>query len=504
MTRPSFPGWSEEPSDGGAPRPPRIPDPLLAGLAIGFLWTLLGADRAWGINVAICAVALAAVGAIGVRRARPGDRRDRLAGFALAALFSLGFAVTENETIRALDAFAVCFSFSLPLLRPACLRLAAVRPLPLALAVFESALLAWFGTLTLLPDRLGSSTRRGGSAARGPLLPVLAGSAAALVLVLLFGSLLRASDARFDGWVERQVDAEWLAGRVASLGAIAWLATGWLHGAFARPLGERTPFPAADPCQLRAPTVLIPLVSLLLLFGGFVGLQATYLFPAERPAAEDLAGLARRGFFELVAVGGLALPLLLAADSCLRYARRPVRIAFVAGAALLLALIGAILASAAARLGLYVERFGWTESRYFAAVFLGWTALALAGFAATALRGAPERFLPGALAAAFAVGVGLHAVSPESVVVASLLDREKAPAGAVEREIDWVHLRSLGLGAVPAFAARWERIPVEERYNLRVGWGLRTGEERPAAAWNLARARAERTMARLPPVALEK
>jgi hypothetical protein len=88
------------------------------------------------------------------------------------------------------------------------------------------------------------------------------------------------------------------------------------------------------------------------------------------------------------------------------------------------------------------------------------------------------------------------------VVVASHLDRAEAPADGVAREIDWLHLRSLGLGAVPAFAARWERIPVEERYNLRVGWGLRVQEERPAAAWNLARARAERTMARLPPAVL--
>lgn len=503
MTEPSFPVWSEEPLDESPPRGGRTLDPLLAGLCVGLIGSALGVDGPLGVNATLAFLSFAAVGALGWRRARPGDRRERLAGLAGAAIFSLGFVRTENETLRLLDTGAAAFLISLPLLRPACARLAEIRPLPLLHALVESALHSWIGAVLLIPARLGGAPRRDSTPRRSPLAPVLAGSGAAILLVLLFGSLLRASDAVFDGWVAKRVDAEWLAERAAVLCAIAWFATGWLHGCFARPLGERAAFPAADPLQLRAPAVLIPLVSLLVLFGGFVGVQAAYLFPGERPAPEALSAIARRGFFELVAVGGLSLPLLLAADSALRYAGRAVRIAFTAGAGTLLLLVGAILASAAVRLGLYIDRFGWTESRLFAAVFLGWTAVALAWFAATALAGAPQRFLPGALAAALAIGIGLHAVSPEGMIVASHLDREVAAnGGAIDGAkpgIDYDYLRTLGVGAVPAIAARWDRIPEDERLHFGVIWLIEREEERPARAWNLARARAERIIARMFP-----
>lgn len=495
MTGATFPGWCEEPSDRGPPPARRAIDPVPVGLAIGAVGTSLGVDGERGINFAILVCTGCAAAWLAWRRSRPGDPRGRGLGLAGAALFSLGFAITENEFLRGLDLLAIVVLVALPLLRAAGAALAETRPLPLLHALLDSGLHASGGALALVPARLGRRLPGGGSARRSEILPILAGSAMALLLLALFGSLLRSADAAFDDWLARRLDLDRVAERALVLCAFAYPAIGWLHGVAARPFGERSPFPAPDPLQLRAPTVLIPLAALLALFGAFVVVQAGYLFPDRPPAEEQLAALARRGFFELVVVGGLSLVLLLAADSALRYASRAIRRAFTAGAVLALISIIAMLASAGVRLALYIERFGWTEARFFAAVFLVWTALALLWFAGTALRGAATRFLPGALAAALAIGAALHAVPIEARIVASHLDREPRGEADLGREVDPAYLRTLGVDAIPALVARWERIPDDERRLLGERWATLFDGDRPVAAWTLARARAERARA---------
>jgi len=471
---------------------------MLSALALGAAGAALGIAGPWGANATLLLAALAVSGAHGSRRARPGVGIERFAGYIGAAVFAVGFTITENTTLRLLDALAIATLLSLPLVRPACAEIGSIRPVALGLALLESALHAAVGALLLLHERCAPSRRPDPRTGRVALAPILAGSGIALVLALIFGSLLRASDAVFDDWVARRIDTEWLAERVATLVAVSILSAGLLHGWLARPLGDRSPFPAPDPVQLRAATVLIPLATLVALFGGFVAVQAGYLFPEVPAAAEQLSALARRGFFELVVVGGLALFVLLLADSCLRYAARGVRRTFVLFAGALLVLVAAILASAMARLGLYIDRYGWTEQRLFASVFLLWTALALPWFGVTALRGEPRRFTAGALLGALLLGVALHTVSPERVIVASHLDRPPAESSEPEREIDFAYLRTLGVGSIPAVAARWERIPAAERIALLANWEREAERERPTFAWTLARARAERALEQLP------
>ncbi len=485
MERMIFTATAEEPIEKELPLERTTPDCLSLAFLFGVLGSLLAIDGPWGINITVVLVALALVGAIGWHRARPDDDPVRRWGFVAAGTFSVGFTLTESFALRLFDVAAILVLLSLPLLRPACAQLGTLRPVVLLHAVLESAVLLVMGWGHLLLRRLALPTRREDEPDHTSAGPILAGVAIAGVLALLFGSLLRSADAVFDDWVGQVVEPRWLFVRIIVTLVVAWLSGGWLHGWFDRPLGERSPFPAPDPVQLAPTTVLIPLATLLLLFTGFVAVQVGYFFPGEQPTGGTVAEIARRGFFELVAVGGLALLALLIADSCLRWAPPGARSAFTVLALTLLALVGAILTSAVWRMSLYVERFGWTELRLFASVFLLFTAIALPWFGATALLGDPRRFTAGALLVALTLGGALHAISPEAVIVASHLDRTVG-----DREVDFEYLRTLGVDAVPAIVARWDRIPEEERERFRRHFARLREVERPSVAWTLSRARA--------------
>jgi hypothetical protein len=455
---------------------------LSKALALGAAGALLSLDGAWGINVTALVIALAVSGAIGWRRARPDDDPSRVLGFIGAAIFALGFTVTENAILRWIDGGAILVLLSIPLLRPAQEPLRLLRPVALLHSIVESVAQLVVGGILLILNHLALPTRRVESTERSSPGSIIAGIGLAVVLAIVFGSLLRSADAVFDAWVGRTIDPSWLFARIAVALIVATLCGGWLSGWFDRPFGERSPFPTSDPIQFAPSTVLIPLATLLLLFGGFVTIQASYFFPGHSPEAGAVAQIARRGFFELVAVGGLALLVLLIADSSLRWAPSGARTAFRVVAMSLLVLVGAILASAVWRMGLYVERYGWTELRLFASVFLLWTAIILPWFGATALCGDPRRFTAGALLAALILCGGLHAISPEAVIVRSHLDPVEGG-----REFDYSYLQTLGVGAIPAIVARWERILPEQRVGFEAMFDRLCEEERTGFAWTLSR-----------------
>src|SRR5205085_3576642 len=109
----------------------------------------------------------------------------------------------------------------------------------------------------------------------------------------------------------------------------------------------------------------IVLALLDLLFLAFVAVQFRYLFGGralvESRTHLTYAAYARHGFFELVVVAALVLPLLLLADWALRRERRRDHAVFTALAATLVLLLFAVVASALERLRLYEQAYGLTE-----------------------------------------------------------------------------------------------------------------------------------------------
>jgi hypothetical protein len=175
----------------------------------------------------------------------------------------------------------------------------------------------------------------------------------------------------------------------------------------------------------------------------------------------------------------------------------------------LLLLTGVILLSAALRLRLYQDAYGWTELRFFVAASIAW--LAIAVILAVALLAANRmRWLPHGLAAAgVAITLAVSAIGPQAFVVdqniARALDPSLVPPGG-QSGLDLDYTLSLGEDAIPALVASLDRLPGDLRARALYELGLRrttmdadVSPPDPWQSWNLARARAREALLRVPP-----
>ena len=313
--------------------------------------------------------------------------------------------------------------------------------------------------------------------------------------LLVFGALLMAADARFDRLVSGLLDLPFEAVLRHSVVAafVAWPAAGLLSTTLT-PLPERLPSSDAKPGWLGVVEVTIILGLLDALFLGFVAVQGSYLFGGDRLIASQ-AGLsyadyARRGFFQLVAVAGLSLPVLLwLARNSIAGAQSRL---FRPMAGLQIALLFLILGSASHRLLLYVSQFGLTLARLEATAVLAWVAVTLLWFAATVLRNRPERFLSGGLAAAAVILAALHLANPAAVVVE--VNIRRVASGA---PLDLRYLADLGADGVPALVAALPRLPDGDQRFVAQLLCAPAQSPRRSLAWNYGRARADAARARL-------
>ncbi len=326
---------------------------------------------------------------------------------------------------------------------------------------------------------LTSRTRRIGG--------VLAGFAAAIPVLVVFGALFGEADPLFRQAIDQVFgfDPEHL----LFIGFVAWIAAGALRGAFwregrgpARDLGAGGQVPAG---------LLVGFVGgIAALFALFVGFQARELF-LDSAQFQTLTGVtiaeyARGGFFELLWVAILTLPLLLGADWLLARGdpaeiRRFRRITAAA-----LVLLAPVLASAVHRMVLYVSYYGLTSDRFYALAFMGWLGVVFAWFAITVLRGQRSRFVPGALAGAYGLLLLLNIGNPDGVIAGVNLRR--AAAGA---PLDVSYVASLSADAVPEILAVAPSLPTPDRCALsqllQERHGTGTAKGGATAVWNLSR-----------------
>jgi hypothetical protein len=321
----------------------------------------------------------------------------------------------------------------------------------------------------------GMRGRRAASVGRGVALGI--------PLVALFGGLFVAADAVFKSLVTGALpDLGTVWAHTLLAAAVAWVAAGLLRDLSAvREDGRVLPGDVivARRLSLGATEIAIALGALNLLFAAFVAVQARYLFGGralvEAQAHLSYAHYARHGFFELVAVSLLVLPVLLAANALAR--GRLVRSLSV----LLVALELVVAASALQRLWLYQEQYGLTELRIWTSGVVIWLACVFLWLCATTLRGR-GRFAVGALVLGFVATAALNILNPDALIARTNLDRPR---------VDVRYLGHLSDDAVPTLLARLPTLRRELRQPL-AWWLLR----RPSAqsgglAWNASRARAE-------------
>jgi hypothetical protein len=235
----------------------------------------------------------------------------------------------------------------------------------------------------------------------------------------------------------------------------------------------------------------IPLATLALMLLLFAAIQAEYLFGGTetllRTTGLTVAEYARRGFFELVTVATLVLGLLLMGNAVIDPADRPAVRGVRVLSAILIALVAVVMASALARMQLYVRSFGLSEDRIYATAFMLWVGAALAWFAITVLRGLASRFAYGAVIAGFVTLLTLGALDPHALIVRTNVSRV-VPG----YDLDTTYLSRLSADAIPAIVAAWPALAEEERCALWRG-PLRRWSETPEEdwrTWNLSRRRA--------------
>jgi hypothetical protein len=229
------------------------------------------------------------------------------------------------------------------------------------------------------------------------------------------------------------------------------------------------------------------------MFLTFVVIQVRYLFGgAGRVAATaglTYAEYARRGFFELVTVTALALPLLLIAHWLLRAETRAHDRLFKAFAGIMVVLLFVVVASALQRMYLYQQEFGLTELRLYTTIFMVWISVVLLWFVLTVMRARRDRFAFGALLAGFAAIFAINVMNPDALIASTNIGRMEDG-----KRFDAYYLTTLSADAVPVLVETLPEIGdtrLRKDYTVEQAvvdrWDTRQADWR---TWNLGRSRA--------------
>ncbi len=454
-------------------------------LTLGLLGDALFQGQALGLNVPLWTLAFAAALTVLLHVARAPLHQGRRFMVAPLLVFAALFVWHDSPLLAAANLLALAAAVSMGALRGAGPRLRTATLSDYGGGFVGAACSAAFGAIGLLMSdiRWNEVVGRGRSE---KVKAVARGLALGAPLLLLFGGLFVAADAVFKHLVSSTVptlDAS-LVERVLIIGICAWLSGGLLRNLLAsRQDDEEVPFAQARP-RLGALEICIALGFLDLLFLAFVLVQFRYLFGGsalvQSEAHLTYAEYARHGFFELVSVTALTLPVLLLADWALGPDGRGRR-AFRWLAAVLLALLGVVIASALERMRLYVQHFGLTELRLYATGLILWLAVVSSWFAVTVLRGRRHAFAVGALLAGFAATLALNVLSPDALIARTNVTRPI---------VDVSYLAGLSDDAVPTLVSRIASLPAAQQTELARELLQRDAAAGDWRAWNVSRSRA--------------
>jgi hypothetical protein len=322
----------------------------------------------------------------------------------------------------------------------------------------------------------------------------------AAALLLVFGALLRSADPIFASLIALpSFDVDEVFRHLIVIGVFTAVLGG---GARATLLAkqERAGDATLPFFRLSSVELTTALVTLNVLFAAYVLVQLGWFFGGERFLRErtglTVAQYARGGFFQMLVVVALVVPLLIATRSALEPGRALARRHTLLSLPIV-GLLGAIIVSAAARMQLYVRYYGLSVDRVYPVAVMAWLAIVLAWMTVTVLRGRPGTFTAGAAISALATLFTLNVVSPDSIVARTNLERAKhLTGGATPPDIKYLATLS---GEATDLAVQGILTPnvlidatsrCEAARTLLVRWGpesnLRKARDVPAAwrSWN--------------------
>ena len=308
-------------------------------------------------------------------------------------------------------------------------------------------------SLLLFRDaRFGSETGRLARRSR----PFVTAGLIGLFVVMVFGSLLRSADPIFASIVSLPAfDVDTLVEHLVLAGFFAWIVSGWARGALLDDAPARAP--ATFPVRLTRLDVTVGLGALAFLLAAFIATQLGWFFGGatflRARTGLTVSAYARRGFFELVWVTTLAIPLILATRAAIPANEPAVRRRHAALSGWIIALLVAVSVSAVLRLKLYVHFYGLTVERIYPLAFIAWLVFLLFWTAATVLRDRGDRFVAGTLVSALTTLLALNIADPDAIVARTNLARASRADRASDAQLqplDVGHLATLAGGAVPS------------------------------------------------------
>jgi hypothetical protein len=390
----------------------------------------------------------------------------------------------------ALDLFAIVVALSLGALRAARpVRQAGLTDYLVGLAHAGAA--AGGKTMTLMQEDIDWNELPRGQQGRHALA-VGRGLMLAAPLVFLFGALFVAADSVFQDYVRSAVpDPRNLLLHIALVALFGWVSAGLVREYLFKP----KPVDASvEPWfRLGATELTVVLALLDLLFLAFVLVQLRYLFGGASLVEErthlTYAEYARHGFFELVTVAALVLPLLLLADWARRRdpARRDRLFQILAGTLILLLFV--VMASALQRMRLYQREYGLTELRIYATGVMLWLAVVFIWTGITVLRGRRDLFAVGALVSGFAAILVINVVNPDALIARTNLNRPN---------LDLPYLMQLSDDATPELVKALPNLDPLLREQLESELAARQRSSQDWRTWNVSRVRAQQALDKLP------
>jgi hypothetical protein len=470
---------------------------LLSAVALGALGDYLFQGHALGLNAGVFALAFVAALSALLRVGRIPLHQGRRAMVVPLVLFAGLLAWHDSPLLLATNLLAVAGAVALGALRRTKPNLVEAQVSDYVVGAAAAGASTFAGAIDLLEKdvpwaRIGEGVRGRHGAA------IARGIAIGFPLLALFGGLFIAADAVFKNLLVSSIPDlrhVWLHLLIAA--AIAWLSCGLLRDLLATRDEQRLVAPElaalGRPRRISVgPTeIAVALGIVNLLFAAFVAVQIRYLFGGrglvESRVHLTYAQYARHGFFELVAVSLLVLPLLFGAHALLRH-RSPFSLRVVqALSALLVALVLVVMASALERMRLYQREYGLTELRLYATGVILWLGFVFVWMAATVVRARPRLFVTGALVAGFVATLALNVANPDALIARTNLDRP---------HVDVAYLGGLSDDAVPVLLARLPALEPSLRVPLAEALLRRSDRSESLVGWNASRAQAHQLLRR--------
>ena len=351
------------------------------------------------------------------------------------------------------------------------------------------------GGLLLAPLRVGASVPaalrwliRGGIRARGQdrdaLVRTLVAGLIAVAMLFVFGFLLAGADPAFAQVLSTWVPS-WDAGTLVRWTWSAAVAVTVTAATAHVLLTGDTAFEEKSRLGLvRRVEWALPVGGLVVLFAGFVAVEATVLFGGGQhvlaTAGLTYAQYARSGFWQLLVVTGLAVVVVGVAAQVAPRSTAADRMLLRTLLGLLSGLTLVIVASALSRMAAYELAYGFTRQRLLVTTFELWLGVLflLILVAGIRLRG---RWVPrAALAAAVAALLGLAVLNPDAFIA-----RQNVARWVETGRIDVDYLSTLSADAVPALQSLPE--PYRSCALTAIANELAGGRPEAWLEWNLGR-----------------